>query len=384
MSSNKQRILIIYEFFFPAYKAGGIIKSLENIISKLGTEYDFYVVTGGYDLGEALPLPNIILQEWDTIQIGKSNAKIWYDDKTNLLPSKWKKIIKRVNPDKVYINGFMHLQFLLFPLIALQSFKHIKTIIAPRGMLQKGAVEVKPLKKFFYLAFISVARLTKNVHWHFTSDAETKEAQALGWGKNNFTIIPNLFLEPVNTPQFLCKNVGKIKLVYASIITPKKNLLYLLEAIMLCKQEVALNIYGVIKEINYWTECTKLMSQMPAHIKVQYMGSYHSNEVAYIFAQHHAMVLLSRAENFSHAIVECLSAARPVITSNFTSWDHLEAQKAGWNISIDNKLATASAIDQIADLDNVAFDTFCSGALQLANNQYHAKDYIAQYKKLFG
>ncbi|MFW1410923.1 hypothetical protein ACEWAY_23620, partial [Vibrio parahaemolyticus] len=78
--------------------------------------------------------------------------------------------IKTVNPDIVYINGFMHLQFLLYPLIAIQSFKHIKTIIAPRGMLQKGAINVKPLKKFFYLQFIKSAGLTKNVRWHFTSE----------------------------------------------------------------------------------------------------------------------------------------------------------------------------------------------------------------------
>ncbi|MGL1530682.1 hypothetical protein ACSTHN_00265, partial [Vibrio parahaemolyticus] len=67
-----------------------------------------------------------------------------------------------------------------------------------------------------------------------------------------------------------------------------------------------------------------------------------------------------------------------------TSWDQLESQKAGWNISIEDKLATASAIDQIAKINNYVFETFYNGALQLANNQYVAKDYIAAYRKLFG
>ncbi len=384
MSLRQKKILIIYEFFYPAFKAGGIIRSLENIISKLGNEYDFYVVTGGYDLGEKFPLMNIKLNEWNTVQIEQSNAKVWYDDKKNSSPSKWKEIIKTVNPDIVYINGFMHLQFLLYPLIALQSFKNIKTIIAPRGMLQKGAINVKPLKKFLYLEFIKLAGLTKNMQWHFTSEAEAVEAQKLGWGINNATVIPNLFHKPVSTPAFLYKEGGIIKLVYASIITPKKNLFYLLETLVLCTQQIELNIYGVIKEKAYWEDCKRLISQMPSHIKVQYLGNYHSSDVTDIFVQHHAMILLSKAENFGHAIVESLSVGRPVITSEFTSWDHLEAQKAGWNISIDDKLVTASAIDQIAKMDNYVFESFYSGALQLANNQYVAKDYVAAYKKLFG
>jgi|688.fasta_scaffold117431_3 glycosyltransferase involved in cell wall biosynthesis len=384
MSSNSKKILIIYEFFYPAFKAGGIIRSLENIISKLDNEYDFYVVTGGYDLGEQIPLKNIELDAWNNIQLKQSNVKVWYDRKKNSSPNKWKEIIKTVNPDIVYINGFMHLQFLLYPLIAIQSFKHIKTIIAPRGMLQKGAINVKPLKKFFYLQFIKSAGLTKNVRWHFTSEAEAVEAQKLGWGINNATIIPNLFHKPVSTPAFLYKEVGIIKLVYASIITPKKNLLYLIETIALCTQRIELNIYGVIKEIKYWEECKRLIAQMPNHISIQYQGSYHSNDITDILVRHHAMILLSKAENFSHAIVESLSAGRPVITSEFTSWDQLEAQKAGWNISIEDKSATASAIDQIAKINNKVFETFYSGALQLANNQYVAKDYVAAYKKLFG
>ncbi|MFX7870823.1 hypothetical protein ABTK02_22875, partial [Acinetobacter baumannii] len=68
MSSNSKKILIIYEFFYPAFKAGGIIRSLENIINKLDNEYDFYVVTGGYDLGEQIPLKNIELDAWNNIQ----------------------------------------------------------------------------------------------------------------------------------------------------------------------------------------------------------------------------------------------------------------------------------------------------------------------------
>lgn len=384
MSIKPKKILIIYEFFYPAFKAGGIIRSLENIIGKLDNEYDFYVVTGGYDLGEKTPLKNIMLDAWNNIQLEQSNVKVWYDEKKNSSPSKWKEIIKTVNPDIVYINGFMHLQFLLYPLIALQSLKYIKTIIAPRGMLQKGAINVKPLKKFFYLQFIKSAGITKNVGWHFTSEAEAMEAQKLGWGINNATIVPNLFHKPVSTPAFLYKEVGIIKLVYASIITPKKNLLYLLETIALCTQRIELNIYGVIKETKYWKECKRIIAQMPNHISIQYQGSYHSSDVTGIFVQHHAMILLSKAENFSHAIVESLSAGRPVITSEFTSWDHLEAQKAGWNISIDDKLVTASAIDQIAKMDNYVFESFYSGALQLANNQYVAKDYVAAYRKLFG
>ena len=59
------KILIIYEFFDPAYKAGGIIQSLRNMINLLQNDYEFHVITGAYDLNELQPLKGIQVNEWN-------------------------------------------------------------------------------------------------------------------------------------------------------------------------------------------------------------------------------------------------------------------------------------------------------------------------------
>ena len=42
MAEPNKKILIIYEFFYPAYKAGGVIQSLRNMIALLHNDVDFY------------------------------------------------------------------------------------------------------------------------------------------------------------------------------------------------------------------------------------------------------------------------------------------------------------------------------------------------------
>jgi hypothetical protein len=49
-SSQSQKILILAEHFAPAYKAGGIVRSLENMVRELEGNFDFWIVTGNANL----------------------------------------------------------------------------------------------------------------------------------------------------------------------------------------------------------------------------------------------------------------------------------------------------------------------------------------------
>ena len=51
-------ILIVNEYFFPAYRAGGPIQSLTNLIIALEHEIDFSVFASAYDLSMTEPIPN--------------------------------------------------------------------------------------------------------------------------------------------------------------------------------------------------------------------------------------------------------------------------------------------------------------------------------------
>lgn len=387
MNNSLPKILIIYEFFHPAYKAGGIIQSLRNMIQLLQKEYEFHVITGAYDLNEFQPLIGIKVNEWNKMQIvDNETVNIWYDDKKSLDLIKMKKLINSVAPDIIYINGFMHIAFLLNPLLVIKfsDLSNKKIIVAPRGMLQEGAVATKSFKKKYYLKLIQLFGLTNNIHWHITSTNELESIKHyFPKSAARYTLAGNIPQEPVVQIVGSNKQAGTLSLVYASIITEKKNLFYLLESLKLVKSVIKLTIYGVVKEADYWQKCNLLIEQLPHNIIVEYKGDYQSQQIQSIISEHDALILLSKGENFSHAIFESLGAGRPVVSSNYTSWNNLTNDYAGWNFTIDNQQATATLIDQLAAMNNTKWIPFCNGAHKLAKQYLAKQDFKKDYQQLF-
>lgn len=382
-----KKVLIIYEYFYPAYRAGGIVQSLRNLVALMGKQYQFYCITGGYDLNETEPLQNIRLNEWNEINIGEETSiSIWYDDKRKSSPYKCYRLINQVQPSVIYINGFMSLPFLIYPLIAIRStrLKYIKTIIAPRGMLQEGAVEVKATKKKWYLCFIQQLKLTRNTHWHITSNNEVSGLSSFLPPKNKIHLLGNIPQQPLATIQPSNKKPNQLSLIYASIITEKKNLLYLLLSLYHCKQNIKLDIYGVVKEQEYWNDCLKAAAALPPNITMQYKGSYQQENMHAMMAQYDALVLLSKGENFAHAIFEALGAGRPIISSHFTSWNLLTEKNAGWNLSLDLPENTGQELDRMALMSQQDWNLLCQSAHQLALQYLAAQNFEKDYSLLFG
>ena len=384
---DKKKILIIYEFFFPAYKAGGIIQSLKNLIYLMHPYFDFYIITGSKDLNESINLAGIPINSWNKVNISNDAiVNVWYDDKKNLNYFKLNTLFKQVSPDIFYINGFMSVPFLLLPLIAIKttSFKYKKIIVAPRGMLQQGAVSVNYLKKKLFLLIIQVLGLTKNIQWHITADVELLGIlKYFKFNRSHVNCISNIPVSPVKIIQPIAKQSGILNLVYASIITEKKNLRYLLETLQHCKSTIQLNIYGVIKEQSYWSICQNMISKLPKNIYVHYAGEYKPEQMQHIVSQSDAMVLLSKGENFSHAIYESLSAGRPVISSHYTSWNNLTSKYAGWNFAINEPKLLAMELDDLASYAENEWNKFAKGAYQLSNDYISNQTFVDDYLNLF-
>ena len=387
MAEPKQKILIIYEFFYPAYKAGGVIQSLNNIVKLLQGNFEFYCITGGYDLNETEPLENIQLNQWNDInRDGQARIKVWYDDKKRLDLIKMKSLIRQVNPNTIYINGFMHIAFLLNPLwvIKYSEFRNTKPIVAPRGMLQSGALSTKSLKKTWYLKLIQLLGLTKNIHWHITAEDEREGInQYFPAPASRFTLLGNIPQLPVTAFHPSIKTEGVLSIVYASIITEKKNLHFTLESLRYCTSLINFSIYGVIKEADYWNKCEVIINSLPENINVKYFGAFKPADMQQIVSKHNAFILLSKGENFSHAIFEALGTPRPIITSHFTSWNNLEEKKAGWNLTIDHPQATGLEIEKIAQIENDKWQKYLQGAHDLANTYLAQQNFKTAYTELF-
>lgn len=367
------KILIIYPYFTPAEKAGGIVSSLSNMVCNLNN-YSFYIYTSCYDLdGSQL---NVKVNQWvkysDTIQIYYSSAEDYRSIKA---------LLDDIVPDKVYINGIYGNKFFLKPIMALKGFKN-KVIIAPRGMLHAGALKVKALKKKLYLTVIKTSGLLKRLYWHATDEQEVKD---IGKHFRSSKVILAKDTPPLQ-PDFATlehsKQKGQLRLVFLSLITEKKNLMFLLELLDNHQDlKVSLDIIGPIKDHPYWEKCQPLIEKNKARVK--YVGPVAPKDVVKALLPYDCFILPTLGENFGHVIFEALTAGKPAIISHYTPWSNLSAMQAGFNLSL-NKDEWLEQLTKLIELNNDDYQKMAQGT------QSYLKDYLksytpkADYQLLFG
>ena len=61
---ERRKLLLLTDWFYPGYKAGGPIQSCYNLTLLLRNRFDIYVVCSDRDLNETRPYPGIRSGEW--------------------------------------------------------------------------------------------------------------------------------------------------------------------------------------------------------------------------------------------------------------------------------------------------------------------------------
>ena len=69
-----KKILIFIEWYIPAYKAGGPIISVKNIIDHLSPQFDFYIVSSNLDIDNKKVVDDSALNKWNS----RKNYQIIY------------------------------------------------------------------------------------------------------------------------------------------------------------------------------------------------------------------------------------------------------------------------------------------------------------------
>ena len=124
------------------------------------------------------------------------------------------------------------------------------------------------------------------------------------------------------------------------------------------------------------------LKNISENVAISYKGLVKPHDVQNVFQQYHALILPTSGENFGHAIYECLSVGRPVITSNFTPWNNLKEKMAGWNIDI-QETEIRNAIRELNGLKAVELAQYYEGAHRMAAEYFFASDFETNYKTLF-
>ena len=377
--SDKKKILIFIDWFLPGYKAGGPIQSVNNMISHLSGEFQFYVVTSNKDLGEEKPYTNLLFNHW----IDNGSYSVIYLDEAHQNKKMYKKICSETNFHAIYFNSFFSTKFSLLPQWVFRSLE-IKKVLAPRGMLGAGALAIKPLKKNLFLRLFKGLGFHKKIVWHATSELEENEIiKQFGKGLD-IKIAPNLSSKMAPFVE-RAKEVHHLKVFFLSRIAFKKGLLQALDFLkgVDVEMKIEFSIIGPVDEQEYWEKCQKIIKIMPAHIRVNYLGAIPNFQLANILKEQHVLLLPTMHENFGHVIMESWQNGCPVIISDQTPWRNLEEQQIGSDIPLAKSSEFVEMLNTFSLMEEKTFNLWSRSSYNYAKVFTENPKLIESTKNIF-
>lgn len=371
--TRKLKVLIFIDWFYPAYKAGGPVKSVFNIVSVLKDSHEIRIITSAYDLDGAA-----VNQVYDQLVEQKGYAII-YLTKGNQKAETFKALVEEYMPDLIYLNSVFSINFAILPLFWFKA--KFKTIIAPRGMLGEGALKIKPLKKRLFLFIGKQFLFYEKLIWHASTDLEAKEIRKAISRKSNVFIAQNLSSPVANRSQLNAKKEpGGVNLVFLSRISEKKNLLFLVE--MLSRHpgvNVTLDIYGPIEDTGYWGKCNKLVVQDQ---RIKYVGVVQPNQITEVLQQYHFSVLPTMHENYGHSIAESITSLVPVLVSKNTPWLNLLEYNIGYDLELD-EMVWLNCMHKLISMNQEDYNKAMTSCKTFAQKNILSNEIIQQNQKLF-
>lgn len=375
-----KNILIFIDWFLPAYKAGGPIQSVLNMVHQLNSSYHFYIVTSDSDLDGALDIPEKDKNKWQD----KENYHVMYLDKAHQTSQTYKAIFKERKFEVVYLNSLFSSRFSLLPL-RIFSAQKTKIVLAPRGMLGKGALSIKPLKKKVFLNVFKLLGWHKKITWHATAETECKEIQNTFGKSVSIEVASNLSKKSSSEIQQKQKTENKLNVFFLSRISYKKNLLAAIKVLGTVDKKCAIKftIIGPVEDEAYWKTCENEIKKLPAHIETTSLGAQPNEKLEEILKDQHILLLPTRHENFGHVIVESWQNGCPVIISDQTPWNELENKKIGIELPLNKEDQYKTKIEQFAAMNKLEFNEWSTNSKNQATQITNDKTLIEQYNKLF-
>ncbi len=178
------KIFISIPWFLPAFRAGGPIQSVANLVREYNEEVEYYIYCADTDL-DGSELENVVTGKWTNYN---SYTKVWYAVRTSVSDHlvKQTEIIK---PDVLLIVGLYDWHFNMVPLLFCKA---PKKIVSVRGMLHPGALSQKRWKKKLYLQLFRLLKFPQRVVFHATDETE-KEYIKQYLGKDTTVLVAGNF-----------------------------------------------------------------------------------------------------------------------------------------------------------------------------------------------
>lgn len=353
------KILIVMGGFFPGKKYGGPPVSIDNFCS-LMNDHECYIVTHNHDLFESNAFSDI-KAGWND----RGNCKVLYVSDEDYNKATFEKVVNEICPDILYLQGLF--QGCVLPCLQLAKKYNLPVLLAPRGELCSGALNIKKWKKVPYIEAIKALGLVKHTHWQSTSDEET--AAIKKWMKadeKNIHELDNIPSIPKKDYPREKKVAGEGRFVFLSRIHPKKNLLSAIQYFHCVEGKACFDIYGPIEDEEYWKRCQEEIKRLPYNVKVEYKGLVDHDRVHEVFSQYNAFLFPTLSENYGHVIVESMIVGTLPIISDKTPWTSINEKKAGWAIPLDKTIEFTNAIQTIVKSNSLEMKTLSKQAMEYA------------------
>jgi glycosyltransferase involved in cell wall biosynthesis len=378
--SRRLKILITIDWFLPAYKAGGPIQSIANLLNRTKDDFDYYVATSNSDLYQPLDLEKESLNMWQS----KDGYRIVYLDPAHQTLKYYKQLFLVENFDVIYMNSLFSKKFTLLPLLIFKN-KPIRKVLAPRGMLGEGALKIKPIKKNLFLKVFKALNVHHKVNWHATAQSEVNEIIKHFGQQCKVVLAPNLSTKIESTDLYKLKDENKINVFFLSRIAIKKNLLSAITYLAQIhpKFDVNFSIIGPIDEAIYWKNCCAEIEKLPSHICVNYLGAIPHHEITKHLKNQHVLLLPTQHENFGHVIMESWQNGCPVIISDQTPWRELQKDHLGFDIPLAKPDKFSRVIEQMASMSENQFNNWVMSSVNFAQKFTNNPKLIEQNKALF-
>lgn len=334
----RPRVLMLIDYYLPAYKAGGPIRTAAGIVHHLGDRFEFRILTRDHDLGDPAPWPDVRPGQW--VRLGGAECRYLTAHERTLRAMR--RVIRETEHDVLYVNSLFSVPMSIKPLLLrrLRLVPQVRLTLAPRGELSAGAISLKQLKKRAFLAVAKAIGLHRDVLWQASSVYEQRDVRKVFGEHAQVVVAPDLRvgvqgLQTEVLPS-VARTQGSLRIAFVSRISPMKNLEGALEMLSGVRASVEFDIYGPKEDQRCWARCEALMRQLPANVTARYVRVLPHHEVDEVLRRYQLFLLPSLGENFGHVIIEALAAGCPVLISDRTPWRELESHGVGWDLPLED------------------------------------------------
>ncbi|GMG65981.1 glycosyltransferase [Tetragenococcus halophilus] len=373
----KEKIIIFTAGYFPAEKYGGPPVSIKNMCASLRDTFDFYIICRNTDLDGAV----LDVETNKFIHMNSSGEQVFYLESKDWNYVNFLKIIKEVDPALIYLQSFFAAKTLI-PVLRCANKLNKKLLIAPRGELLPGAIKNKWLKKIIYIKVMKHFCKSKNIYFQATSE---EESGAISYYLNDKVYYLNNFPTMKNSTEEMKskKEKGKLRLVYISRITPKKNLDFALEVINeISSGEVIFDIYGPKEDEEYWERCKQRFNNNEK-VMINYKGTLSHQQVMPTFFGYDFFFFPTWSENFGHVITEAMASDCPVIISDNTPWNEINNYHSGFSINLGDKSSFVGTIEKLIGIGNNEYQKILINNRKFCKEKFKVDKIKKEYNEIF-